>query len=267
MRVVAVWVYPADTDKHEPMSLYLGAEDFPELPSADSTHLRWNNLNAPAPFDVYTKQGMEGPAGVQAKYKTKSKVFGDDTDKDDDHLLVEQSFIFAKYGKDPAHEPGGVLEAARALPLVKFSYGGKRVKSIRIDYRLEISLDLFLYRDSATLDPLLDMGVLKEVLKNIPREEIKKRLIQQLKDKRPMLAGVFRDTEQFPKLPTTGGFFDAYEKPVLWEIVGYGLKKGIPGDKVTTKKEAPRVHEGPMRVTSVVVNDDQSTWDNIHMWS
>lgn len=269
MRVVAVWVYPMDTDKHKPKSFYLGTEEFPEVPTADKTHLRWNNFNAPPPFDVYTQGGLKGPAGLQAKYKTKTKVFGDDKDKDDDHLFVEQSYIFGKYGKDPAHEPGGVLEAARILPLVKFSYGGKKIKSIRIDYRFEISLDLFLYRDSGTLmlDPLLDTGVLKKVLKNIPRDEIKKRLIQQLKDKRPTLAAIFRDTEQFPDLPRTDDVFDAYEKPVLWEIVAYGLKNGIPGDKVTTNKEAPRVHEGPVSVRNFVAHGDQSTWDNIHMWS
>jgi hypothetical protein len=266
IRVVAIWVYPVAaappesataTPKPElkPKVFYLATEDLPLESSGDKSYLRWTNFHAPPPFDVYNKGGYKGgPAGLQAKYKTKSKVFGDDTDPDDDFLTIEQSFIFTKYGKDPAHEPGGVLEAARVFPLIKVSYGGKKIQSIRIDYRFHISLDIFLYVRTGELDPGLDRNVLQDF--SAPD---KKRVTEYLKKQRPMLAAIFRDAEGLPGGGSTKNLFDSYEKPVFWEISGYGLKNGIPGDQLPETANADGVF--------VIADKDKSTWSNIHMWA
>lgn len=258
VRVVRVWINADDPDPAGRKSLFLGTADF-EVLSRDPTYLRYISFNAPPPFDVYTKDAPKGPAGVQAVYRTRAKVFGspgdpDAKDPDDDYLTIEQSFIFTKYGKDPAHEPGGVLPAARVFPLIKFSYGGKKIKSIRFDYRLHVSLDILLGRDSA-LDPQLDTGLLGKLKPG--GEEGLKRIVKLLTALRPMLAGIFRDTDEIPSSADTEDIFFAVEKPVLREVVGYGLKKGIPGDKVSeTTDHGNQIAPG-----------DAATWDNIHMWS
>ena len=256
IRIVRIWINPDETDAGKVKSLALGTDDFVDKTSG-SSYLRYPAFNAPPPYDVYTKQGLAKAAGVQAIYQTKTRVFGDDNDPDDDYLVIEQSFIFTKYGKDPAHEPGGILPAARVFPLIKFSYGGKKVKSIRVDYRFDIGLDLL-------LDPFLDTGVMK----NLSSGPGKEWLVKHLKDKRPMLAGIFRDHDALPASVKTEDIFYAGEKPVVWELVGRGLINGIPGDKLTPHTVA-RSAQGMVAKETVneVADADKSTWDNIHMWS
>ncbi len=263
IRIVRIWVYPVDADK-EPQSFYLGSDELPyETPEASvQTFPKPEAFSAPPPYDIYTKPGAGGPGGLRAKYKTKKKVFGDDKDEDDDYLSITQTFIFTRYGKNPPHEPGGVLEAVRLFPLIKFSYGGKRIKSIRIDYRFHISLDIFLYTRAGLLDPILD----NDVLKLMPAEKIRNVLVGLTKS-RPMLAGIFRDKEGTPSGPTTESLFDAAEKPVLWEVIGYGLLNGLPGRKITKKRETPLTPGGPPITGYEVADDDKLTWDNLHMWA
>jgi hypothetical protein len=268
IRVVRVWVNEDDPDPKLRKNLRLGKRDF-EVLTSDPSYLKYAPFNAPPPFHVYTKDGPKEPAGVQAVYRTRAKLFGqpgdpDDKDPDDDYLTITQSFIFTKYGKDPAHEPGGVLPAARVFPLIKFSYGGKKVKSIRFDYRLHVSLDILLGRDSA-LDPQLDTGLLKKL--KAGGEEGLKKIVGQLSRMRPMLAGIFRDTDELPPGTDTEDIFFAVEKPVLREVVGYGLKRGIPGEKVSERTETPRAHEASAAAIYEIAPGDASTWDNIHMWS
>lgn len=263
IRVVRIWINPDETGAGQVKSLSLGTEDFadktsdPSHPSFNPYYLRYYAFNAPPPFDVYTKPGLDKAAGVQAIYQTKTKVFGDDKDSDDDYLVIDQSFIFTKYGKDPAHEPGGILEAARVFPLIKFSYGGKKIKSIRVDYRFDICLDLL-------LDPRLDTGLMK----NLPGGQGKEWLINHLKNERPMLAAIFRDQDELPSGVKTEDVFYAAEKPVLMEVVGRGLIKGIPGDKLTPHTII-RSDQGMVATETLneIADGDKSTWDNIHMWS
>jgi hypothetical protein len=221
----------------EEVSFRLGAEDL-DVDESDGSYLRWMGFHAPAPFDVYTARGRDarGPAGIQARYVTRTRVFGDDTDDDDDVLAIEQSFIVTPYGKDPVHEPGGVLEAARLFPLVKFSYGGRRVASIRVDYRFQVSLDIF-------------WGVSKSLLKTAEKLSAGK-FVERVRAQRPMLMGMFRDSETPPLAPFTTFIFDGVEKPVLHEVTTYGLKRGMPGEGTPPFEE-----------------EEWSTWDNLHWWA
>jgi hypothetical protein len=264
IRVVGIWINPEETGAYQFKSLALGTDDFANLTSDPShpvfnpSYLRYTGFNAPSPFDVYTKPGLHQAAGVQAIYKSNTRVFGDDTDSDDDYLVIDQSFIFTKYGKNPAHEPGGILEAARVFPLLKFSYGGKKIKSIRVDYRFDIALDLL-------SDPFLNT----DVMKILPRVQGKEWLIKHLTEERPMLAGVFRDQDELLTGVKTEDVFYAGEKPVLRELVAYGLKKGIPGERLTPHTVDGGVPGAPVakETTNEIADGDKSTWDNIHMWS
>jgi hypothetical protein len=265
IRVVRVWVNAEDPDPAQRRSLRLGKTDF-ELLTTDQTYLRYRSFNAPPPFDIYKKEGARGPAGMQAVYRTRAKLFGqpgdpDDKDPDDDYLTIEQSYIFTKYGTNPSHEPLGILPAAHFFPLIKFSYGGKKVRTIRFDYRFHVSLDILLGQDSA-LDPHLDPGVLKkEKAEGLDVKEI----VKQLTRLRPMLAGIFRDEDKLPPLTKPEELFFAVEKPVLREVVGYGLKRGLSGKKVSEKDEV--TDAGEVKVGYEIAPGDASTWDNIHMWS
>jgi hypothetical protein len=249
IRVVRVWINPDSKNESEVTSFELGTSAFYDI-TGSTTYKRASSFNSVAPFDVYTRDTSGGLKGIQAKFRSKHKVFGDDSDDDDDYLEIEQSYIFTKYGKSPAHEPGGILEAARIFPLIKFKYNGKKIKSIRFDYRMNYSLDLFYYLKTQKLDGDLDKKILDEAA------------IKELKDKRPNLAGIFRDSEGIPisteHLPS---IFSAAEKPCLYEIFGYGLKEGIPGDKI-------KYYTGTASNTFLVYVPEEAitTWDNIHMW-
>ncbi len=74
-----------------------------------------------------------------------------------------------------------------------------------------------------------------------------------------MLAAIFRDAEELPSGGSTKDLFDYYEKPVFWEIAGYGLKQGLPGEKLPAKANADGNY--------VIADADKSTWSNIHMWA
>lgn len=249
IRIAGIWVFPVDPNV-APVHLFLGTDVFDIIPSANGSlsYTRYTNFNAPPPFDIYTKRGLEHESGIQAKYKTKQKVFHSPwlpDDPNDALLYIEQSFIFTSYGKNPPHEPGAVLPASRVFPLIKFSYSGKRIKSIRIDYRFEPKLDLYLKEK----DPLLDNGLKKLVISTFP-----------------MLGGVFRDNEALPtSAESLSVLFRAAEKPSLNEICSLGLKRGIPGEKITT----PTMTEyGAVSETSdVVALEDATTWDSVHLWS
>ena len=282
IRVVGIWINPEEGPGWQTKRLMLGTEDFadqtadPSHPNYNPAYLRYRGFNAPPPFDIYTQPALEHAAGVQAVYRTRKKVFGNDNDSDDDYLTITQSFIFTKYGKEPAHEPGGVLNAARIFPLVKFSYGGKKVKSIRVDYRFEVALDLL-------LDPFLNTGATKGMLRHPhldtaptiglvdpgPTKLVQFfKLFKFLARVRPMLAGIFRDKEEAPASVKTEDIFYAAEKPVPWEVIGRGLIDGIPGNKLTSKIVGRSAHAIVRQGTgNEVADNDKSTWDNIHMWS
>jgi hypothetical protein len=133
MRVVAVWV--SETSPEDPASpapprkLRLGSAGLPPIaPPAIS-----KMPPPPADFGFYRTL-----TGVSASY---GGSIGPGSD-----LIVRQDYQFAPWGKNPPHEPSGNLDAARHLPLVTFRHittGGKQIRYIRIDYRLNHALDVF----------------------------------------------------------------------------------------------------------------------------
>ncbi|MEO5645715.1 MAG: hypothetical protein ABIQ40_13455 [Bacteroidia bacterium] len=255
IRVVRIRINPEDEEGSPwTKSFYLGTDDFYDKTAGN--YLRAVNLNAPPPFDIYTKANTLYPSGLQAIYETKEKVFGNEFDNDDGILTIKQTYIFTPYGLNPPHEPAAVLPATRIFPLIEFSYSGKRVKTIRIDYRFNNSLDFFLFdrAGNSFIDPFLENT-------NMTQSDINK-----IKQDRPNMAGVFRDNEGSPNRPNSlKSIFSAYEKPVQYEMCGYGLIKGYTGevvesdilDKNDTMSDGEDIIQ---RATNKI------TWDNYHQW-
>jgi len=155
---------------------------------------------------------------------------------DGSFLTLWQDFQFGPWGMNPPHEPGGVLNAARAIPLLSFEHtakSGQQLRYIRFDYRINYALDVF------TVSP-----------SQIPTGSA---TLNQ--------AGIFRDNEGLPtpgiiSLPPTPltppvipappqiqDVFAAGEKPLQYEVLAKGL-----------------VHGDPM------VGSSPATWDNVHQW-
>lgn len=215
MRVVAVWVAetaPGDpANPVPPRKLRLGSASLPLQTSPVIVKMP----PLPADFGFYRML-----TGISATYE--GALDQGST------LNVRQDFEFAPYGKDPPHEPGGVLNAARHLPLLTFRHtatDGKPIRYLRIDYRLNHALDVF--DPSPTVLPAGPPSINQ--------------------------AGVFRDSESLP-FPIQGGYFgprtaqiqdifQAAEKPLQYEIVGKALVHGVP-----------------------MIGQSESTWDNIHQW-
>jgi hypothetical protein len=214
VRVVAVWISetsPEDpANPTPPKKLRLGSPALAPISAPVIVRMPAQ----PADFGFYRML-----TGVSASY---AASLGPGSD-----LSVRQDYEFGPYGKDPPHEPGGVLNAARHLPLLTFRHntmGGKLIRYIRIDYRLSHALDVF--------DPS------PKVLPAGP----------------PSLnqAGIFRDNEdlpfpvnirRIPPGPIINDVFAAGEKPLQYEIVGKGLVHGVP-----------------------LVGSVKATWDNVHQW-
>jgi hypothetical protein len=215
---------------------FLGNEDF-FVTRANGNCVKSPEVQPlPAPFDKYNRTGDSSPynKGLFASYKSRQKVFGDNNDIDDDYLHLEQSYIFCPYSKDPPHEPSGGLSATRIFPVVKFSYKGKKVLSIRVDFRWQFSLDIFLKEVGA------GNGL-----------------------KKPMLAGVFRDKETSPGPGTNPSkiedLFESFEKPLKFELFSFGLLRGLPGKFGVGGIPADKIIRGSDLIPS--------TWDNFHVWS
>ena len=135
-------------------------------------------------------------------------------------LVIEQSTAFTAYTKDPTHEPAGILKGTRIYPMVHFrskpiadekplSDRGNRIAAIRVFW-------LFAYALSG--------------------------------DTPTNLAGIWKDLDLVgvPKARGPGVLaFAAAEKPLLYEVVGLGVK----GDK--------------SYLNQVATGD----WDNIHHWN
>jgi hypothetical protein len=156
-------------------------------------------------------------------------------------LTIDQTFLFSRYADDPPHEPSGALSAARFHPLVSYellpntnvdrSTTFTRIKSLRFDFRLHLSLDRF-YTDN--------FGPMDEA-----------------ENSRKNQAGLFADTDigtiRILKRAALGSgaqdiAFYAAEKPLVTEVVAPGL---INGDQ----KGVP-----PGATDSVIC------WDNVHWW-
>jgi len=167
-------------------------------------------------------------------------------------IELGQRFLFTDYGKNPAHEPGGVLDACRLFPILEFRF--PRVqdpsrpypKFFRADYRLDVSLD------------------------NIDESDIENDLRRA--DTVTNKAAIFRDKEDLPGIfgqafaglriafsPITSGgpnieeIFAAFEKPLSLEIASWGLLNGV----------RPLVELGRRRHVGLT---PQHAWDNLHIW-
>src|SRR5687768_2081469 len=209
IRVVRVWIGsddPRTSPEAKPKEYLLGSEKFPCLSGPNEL----SKPNAPVDFPFY-----QPAAGLNSLFDTKEPIFGDGTEK----LAVIQEYLFTSYGKDPPHEPGHVLDAARLFPLLHFVYLPGKLeneaitpKYLRADYRLHLSLDKFLDKE-----------------KNLTRADNH--------------AGIFRDNENLPPpivtyfvvpgvhsahIPHLEDIFAAGEKPLQFEVIGPGLTDGWP---------------------------------------
>jgi hypothetical protein len=221
IRLSALWIgwqSPEDPSAPPPEKLRLASSPLVEL-AAPAV-----NKSPPLPPDFGFYRML---TSVSAKYGGALR--------DGSYLTIWEDFEFAPWGMNPPHEPGGVLNAARLIPLLSFEHttktGGKPLRYLRFDYRLNHALDVF--------DPS------PRVLPAGP----------------PALnqAGVFRDNEviagpgvvvtpfpQLPVVPTPPRLVDVFaagEKPLQYELLGKALVHGKP-----------------------FVGTSPATWDNVHQW-
>src|SRR5262249_17986670 len=106
IRVVSIWVadhHPTE-DSRTPRQYRLGTSELPEDPPAQLPQAPPSRLIAP--FTPILRRS--------ASYTTTGGVLGSGSRK----LRIVQHYLFTPYGKEPPHEPAGILEAARLYPLV-----------------------------------------------------------------------------------------------------------------------------------------------------
>jgi hypothetical protein len=227
--VAAIWINPNEED-HSQHGPFVLAEDAFSL-VGDVREMPEAKTRAPAPFD-----GYEIERAIRQVYTLNvipnDPVLGNELFP----LAIEQSYRFSAYGKDPPHEPTGQLPAARIFPYVRFDTFNPKIKSIRIDYLMNI-----VFTPPVSMRP--DQSIYAIKLIDAPKTQ----------------AGVFRDKDDLtldkkqiaeiivgsvvvpivvPEM-VARNLFAAAEKPVPYEILGQGLLAGVPG---------------------------QHTWDNIHVW-
>jgi hypothetical protein len=158
-------------------------------------------------------------------------------------LTISQRFMFSRYGLSPPHEPGGVLQAARCHPMMRYEYTPNpsvdrsqvfyRIASIRFDYRLHLYVDGLLNIASTSASP-----------------------------QTANQAGLFADEEVANPITGLGALvhigaaasrtaFAAVEKPLVYEVTGQGLQEGarVIGTRSIYPPTNPTVG-----------------WDNLHWW-
>jgi len=167
------------------------------------------------PIPLPTEQGLIAPYHVpfkeSANFEMTDPVLGLDTGSQP--LSVQQDYLFTDYGKDPPHEPAGVIDAVRIYPLLSFRYpastaGARLLDYIRVDYRLALTVEQF-------------VGDATNVRKGTEFQD---------------QIGVFRDGEVLKFPYGIDEVFDAGEKPVKWELLGEGLDWG-------TKSQWDNIHQ------------------------
>lgn len=207
-----------------------------ELPASGGVSILGTNASETRhprpPFAAY-----ETPYGLEASFRSSVDYLSGSLNQVP--ISVTQRYLFGEYGKNPAHEPGAVLQAARLFPLLRFEFPPVADRSVpypayfRADFRIDVDLD------------------------NITESEIKRNALGP--DKTMNKAGVFRDYDELMGLFGAGvsavkghtvpnsilsTLFAFYEKPISAEIASWGLA---------------RVGELP----GVAYNE---TWDNVHIW-
>lgn len=243
IRAVRVWVdteYPQRTDGRNLVSFVLNS---PDLPASDGGIDVLEPTTTPGqlvnetPFFI----GFNTLFGLRAAYtSTPAYLSGSPNEC---RIEIAQRFLFTDYGKNPAHEPGGVLDACRLFPMLNFWFppvtntSQPYPKYFRADYRLDVSLDNIDERG-------VEGGVRGP-------------------DTTTNKAAIFRDKEDLPGFfgqlfaglrivlsPITSGgpnveeIFAAFEKPLGLEIASWGLLNGEPPPNVTRP----------------------DAWDNVHIW-
>ena len=244
IRIVRVWVDTEYSDRS-------GARDFvlhgPQLrAAAPVTELRESRSAALMSDNPFFFR-YHNVSGLQASYRLEQPYLGGTPNEC--HVDLTQKYLFTNYGKNPAHEPAGVLDACRLFPLLTFWFPAVRnvthpyPKYFRADYRLDIALD-----------NIAESGLTRAV-----------RTRQLTGTDTSNKAAIFRDNEGTVTFDQVQGamarlapfsssegaqslqaaaIFAALEKPLVYEIASWGLARGNP----------------PAGVRS------SNTWDNVHIW-
>jgi len=229
IRVIKIWL---DEGLSTESSVTLGTDDFePAKPVSILTKAD----KPPFPFGEYKPKHC-----IKAVFESINPVIPGGS-----KLKIVQTYILTEYSSNPAHEPSGSLSATRLFPLIQFSFPDEnantptksRVKTIRVDYRFDFNLDVFLH--GATIE---------ESFKKSPRGNGKYPTPLELAaiKKQPQQAGVFRDSDT--ARPILEGIFPedvvfkSAEKPLVSEIISEGLDEGLNKTKNIFR------------------------WDNIHWW-
>ncbi|GIG63145.1 hypothetical protein Lfu02_75170 [Longispora fulva] len=223
IRLTRVWVgAPPPDDRTAPRTSPARVRSFvpgsAELPAQLPAFPLKPGAYPPGGFGIYPTVG-----GLAAEFEADTAI----PNLRNDRMRLRQTFLFGPLSKDPPHEPGAVLRAARLFPLLTFTVtpGPEPLPGpsyFRADFRFGLDL---------SPGPALSRGA-------DPSQ-------------RRDLAGVFRDHEDTPSplqdtstsVPRLAGLADVFagaEKPLHHEFLGPGLRLR------RSAKPAPR------------------TWDNYH---
>jgi hypothetical protein len=187
--VVALKLSPNDTGK-------------PKVKRVSGPDLTHPGAKAKDPLGFYTPR-----LSVKTVYEV-TELF----DEPNQRMTIEYELLFTAYGKNPSHEPSGVLSAARIYPVIRF-----RVDPVT--------------KDKPLGDPLNRVSAVQAV---VPMQ------LGLVREMAFSQAGIFHDLDR------AGGFiwsgltylfsraantvFDRAEKPVLYEVVGRGVTRSAGAD-------------------------------------
>ena len=256
IRLCQIWVNPGDPDEKR---LTLGTADFDLVSVNEFPALK---QRPPKPFNAYPVVNS-----LSANYVSKGAIYPGSM-----RLKIVQHFVFTDYSKDPAHEPGGVLTAARVFPMFHFSFvngpdpmsSSAMFRSLRFDLRLGLKLDLSLNSPTPRV-------ALMQLLGRIPKHSEYEELF-----KRPQQLGLFKDEDELDRstlgiisailflakrkheegtigkhvdetasIMASIATFQNVEKPAVLEMIGRGLRRG-------DWRSEPKA--------------EKVLWDNVHWW-
>jgi hypothetical protein len=233
-----------------------------------------------------SSRAMRPSAYIIAKYEVIHRPDSYFFQPGDPPFYLEQRMLFCDYGRNPAHEPGAVLDAARLFPLTSFHTENPKVLRVRVDYRMNMGLDVFLkpeaYAEQALVNRWDDIRGIERIPRALSLEQALAQTLERQPTKeeielikaRPNQAGIFRDEEEIgyvysglTKLSNSKEviktIFYAGEKPVPWEVYAFGLVNGLPGEFIG-KGEKPKPRSSFNRFSPFTKGN--TTWDNIHIW-
>ncbi|MEO8553970.1 MAG: hypothetical protein ABI678_28545, partial [Kofleriaceae bacterium] len=162
------------------------------------------------PTIVKLAKGTTDPLGYYAPlFKatatyTRKKLLGEA----DQTIEFELAYLFTAYSKDPSHEPGGIISAARVYPTLTFLSPGITQKKLNKTYRRVTGVQA-LFRINFQLD---NNGTGNQ-------------------------CGIFADLDSLSLLSIAGNVsrqqtfgsttFDRAEKPIPFDIAGKGIDSGV----------------------------------------